>query len=1075
MAKVASISVELDLDSGSFTTKIGSATASVTNFHNAVRGTDRSLLRLERGVNGVRATMRDLVLTISHLRGALFTLHTVSTGWMAAIVQQNAEMERMTKLMEGFSTASSKAAREQEALSQVDAIRKMAKTAPYDMKTLLDAAVKFKSGGLDPMNGSLQSLTDAVAAFGGTPEKFHRASIAIQQMAGKGVVSMEELRQQLGEAVPTAMNLMARGMGMSMAELTKRVSTGTVEANTAIEKMLNEMRRQFDGSAQEMMNTFTGQMALFQTNLNELLTTSDGMKAFFEAVKTALKDLNSAFENPAVKRWADDLGHGLADVVAAGRKLVAWVIEFRREIVELGKILFGIFVARTVVNGVLALGTAVYNMVAVFRTAAISARALGLAVAGMLGPISIAVAVLYELANAAGLFGNGAAKAAEDIEGGFITDRAVETVRGRAAEIRKEIEGVETQISALNDDRNPGAGEAAAGALAAEREKLERLNGELSRMERLYVRGSVDLERQKAVGVVNRATTDVDEALGRLKATLTDRQLELDKAANDPANKAAAKQKEIQQQRLAATKDYYAAYTAELDAQIKRAEGLADSAFGVDQRAGQKLLAELKERKRLIQETMSADLATQAKAPVYFGGGKPPKVGGLNAVEGAIAAMAGRLADLQAEATGANGELEKLNAQIAEGKFKGATAAQLERLRALAGGIDETTRKVEAYRKATQALAQIDDKAEGFAVQARMLREALAAGATEVDPQGFRTLIAEFDRLKANFVEGTPAFTEASAKIKQAMTDAATVQLGQMGIDFRARAREITYGLMEDQRQARVLQTEDEIREIGRQLDLYESFGGDRKLIEADVQAYIRALRDQTMRANETQAEQLLRSWRNVTDQLGDASAGWLNGTADALTDLVMTGKGNFRDLANSIIKDIVRISIQAMMARALSPILGGLFGAGTAAAGAAVGGAAIGPGLGGLYHAGGIAGEEGMMRLDRLFGSATRYHGGGVAGLKRDEVPAVLRRGEGVFTEGQMDALGAAIGRGGAQPVIHVENHITVEGGSSGTASQDAALAGRIGQQVTEQVKAVVNNELRLALRPGGMLNPGV
>ena len=41
------------------------------------------------------------------------------------------------------------------------------------------------------------------AQFGGDSEiPLKRAAIAIQQMSGKGVISMEELRQQLGEAVP---------------------------------------------------------------------------------------------------------------------------------------------------------------------------------------------------------------------------------------------------------------------------------------------------------------------------------------------------------------------------------------------------------------------------------------------------------------------------------------------------------------------------------------------------------------------------------------------------------------------------------------------------------------------------------------------------------------------------------------------------------------------------------------------------------------------------------------------------------------------------------------------------------
>lgn len=59
-----------------------------------------------------------------------------------------------------------------------------------------------------------------------------------------------------------------------------------------------------------------------------------------------------------------------------------------------------------------------------------------------------------------------------------------------------------------------------------------------------------------------------------------------------------------------------------------------------------------------------------------------------------------------------------------------------------------------------------------------------------------------------------------------------------------------------------------------------------------------------------------------------------------------------------------------------------------------------------GLFHTGGIVGAEGASRYvhPAYFDDAPRYHSGGIAG---DEVPAILRRGEGVFTQGQMAAMG--------------------------------------------------------------------
>jgi tape measure domain-containing protein len=74
----------------------------------------------------------------------------------------------------------------------------------------------------------LTALAVEARRVGASNEELGRAITAIAQIASKGKVSMEELRQQLGEALPTAMAAAARGMGKTTEELTKLVETGTL-------------------------------------------------------------------------------------------------------------------------------------------------------------------------------------------------------------------------------------------------------------------------------------------------------------------------------------------------------------------------------------------------------------------------------------------------------------------------------------------------------------------------------------------------------------------------------------------------------------------------------------------------------------------------------------------------------------------------------------------------------------------------------------------------------------------------------------------------------------------------------
>ncbi|MCY3873222.1 MAG: tape measure protein [Rhodobacteraceae bacterium] len=131
-------------------------------------------------------------------------------------------------------------------------------------------------------------------------------------------------------------------------------------------------------------------------------------------------------------------------------------------------------------------------------------------------------------------------------------------------------------------------------------------------------------------------------------------------------------------------------------------------------------------------------------------------------------------------------------------------------------------------------------------------------------------------------------------------------------------------------------------------------------------------------------------------------------GMEDALVDFARTGKLEVRDLVNSIIADLARIVIRQQitgpLAGGLADALGGIFGAPVA-------------------HGGAIAGQAGGRSrfVDAgAFIGAPRLHRGGISGLRSDEIPTILRRGEGVFTPEQMAALAPAYAQSGKIEVVN-------------------------------------------------------
>lgn len=65
----------------------------------------------------------------------------------------------------------------------------------------------------------------------------------------------------------------------------------------------------------------------------------------------------------------------------------------------------------------------------------------------------------------------------------------------------------------------------------------------------------------------------------------------------------------------------------------------------------------------------------------------------------------------------------------------------------------------------------------------------------------------------------------------------------------------------------------------------------------------------------------------NLGAQIKDAMTGALSGLETTLTNFVQTGKMSFKDLANSIIEDLIRIAIRASITGPLAQAMGGMMG----------------------------------------------------------------------------------------------------------------------------------------------------
>ena len=351
---MTAIRVELRLDDGSFVSGMLRSGQSLASFQRELARVDphfaksqksaagftQSIARADVASKGMLSTLRDLSIVGGFAAMAFSSLTGASGGMIGSIIKTNAEMQKLRFQMEGMEASSNGVA---NAAKNVAYLREMATRAPFSLKELNSTFVKLKATGTDPLGGSMQALVDGIAAFGGSDEQLHRVTLGITQMSGKGVIQMEEMRQQLGESMPSAMKLMARSMGVSVGELTKAISTGRVEAGAALTAFYAELERTYGGEAQRMMGTFSGQMALLTANMQNL-STSGGLEAFFQTVEGNLRKINDFMESDSARVYADMFGQSLVTMMNATEATLRMMIEFRSELLLVAKALAGVLI-----------------------------------------------------------------------------------------------------------------------------------------------------------------------------------------------------------------------------------------------------------------------------------------------------------------------------------------------------------------------------------------------------------------------------------------------------------------------------------------------------------------------------------------------------------------------------------------------------------------------------------------------------------------------------------------------------------------------------------------------------------
>lgn len=257
----------------------------------------------QKGVKKVQSGFSRMQTNIVTLAAAIGGLDVSLSGFASGVVQMTRETQRAGTMLKNVSATTTEYAESMRWAAD------LAKRYGVYVNDVVMSFAKFRGAAqnsnstIEEQRDLFESVTRACSAFGLTADETNGAMNAITQMMSKGNIQAEELRGQLGERMPIAMQAMAKAANTTVGGLQKMMEQGQLTADIlpAFGRALNEM----------LPNVQTDTLEAALGNLKNAAQEFTDELGLGDRMKSAVQGLTSA-----VQSAADNIGNIIVAVVA---------------------------------------------------------------------------------------------------------------------------------------------------------------------------------------------------------------------------------------------------------------------------------------------------------------------------------------------------------------------------------------------------------------------------------------------------------------------------------------------------------------------------------------------------------------------------------------------------------------------------------------------------------------------------------------------------------------------------------------------------------------------------------------
>lgn len=254
--------------------------------------------------------------------GTLLTsLKALAAGWAGMrlrnfIVQSIEAAQVMERIRLSLDTAAGSTEKGAEAFEYA---RRIARQYGTDLQVtakqlgLFTAATEGFGLSMNHSRFIFEAFVKASRALGLSADDLQGIFTALQQILSKGVVQMEELRQQLGDRLPGAINFFSKAIGIPIEQLFKLTQKGLVPANESMLLFAKTINERFGPGVAAAMGGVQATIMRLKNDLFEIK--AEFGKAFVFGAMEGAKELDQNLQD--LKESAGDTGESLGRLAAA--------------------------------------------------------------------------------------------------------------------------------------------------------------------------------------------------------------------------------------------------------------------------------------------------------------------------------------------------------------------------------------------------------------------------------------------------------------------------------------------------------------------------------------------------------------------------------------------------------------------------------------------------------------------------------------------------------------------------------------------------------------------------------------